>query len=67
MNFRFFEDLVGSAPEAAQEFRFREIKHSAKNYSITQQRLLKIVLENLHKILKISKKFQNISVKFKKN
>ena len=39
MNFRFFDDLVGLAPEASQEFRFREGKHSAK---IAQQRLLKI-------------------------
>ena len=30
MNFRFFDDLVHSAPEASQEFRFREGKHSAK-------------------------------------
>ena len=52
MNFRFFDDLVGSAPGAPQEFRFREGKHSAKN---TQQRLSKIFLKNLHKILKISK------------
>ena len=33
MNFRFFDGLVGSASEASQEFRFREGKHSAKNYS----------------------------------
>ena len=33
MNFRFFDDLVGSAPRASQEFRFRERRHSAKNYS----------------------------------
>ena len=38
MNFRFFDDLVGSAPEASQEFRDREGKHSEK---IIQQRLLK--------------------------
>ena len=38
MNFRFFDDLVGSARGASQEFRFREGKHSAKK--ITQQRLL---------------------------
>ena len=38
MNFRFFDDLVGSAPGAPQEFRFREEKHSAKH---TQQILLK--------------------------
>ena len=34
MNFRFFDDLVGSAPEASQEFRFGEGKHYAK---ITQK------------------------------
>ena len=33
MNFRFFDDLVGSAPGASQKFRFREGKHSTKNYS----------------------------------
>ena len=34
MNFRFFDDLVGSAPGASQKFRFRKGKHSAKNYSV---------------------------------
>ena len=33
MNFRFLDDLVGSAPGAFHEFRFREGKHLAKNYS----------------------------------
>ena len=33
MRFRFFDDLVGSAPGASQEFRLREGKHSAKHYS----------------------------------
>ena len=33
MNFRFFDDLIGSAPGASQEFRFREGTHSTKNYS----------------------------------
>ena len=33
MNFRFVDDLVGSAPEASQEFRSREGKHSTKHYS----------------------------------
>ena len=42
MNFKFFDDLVGSAPGASQEFLFREGKHSAK---ITQQRLLKNFLK----------------------
>ena len=51
MNFGFFDDLVGSAPGASQEFQFREEKHSA---NITQQRLENF-LENLHKILKLSK------------
>ena len=48
---------MGSASGASQEFRLMEGKHSQK---ITQQRLLKN-LENLHKILKISKKFKNFS------
>ena len=52
MNFRFFDDLVGSAPGASQEFRFREGNHSAKNYSA---KTIEKFLENLHKILKISK------------
>ena len=30
MNFRFFDDLVGSAPGASQEFRFREGKYFSK-------------------------------------
>ena len=33
MNFRFFNDLGGSAPEASHKFPFREVKHSAKIYS----------------------------------
>ena len=45
MNFRFFDDLVGSAPGASQEFRFKEGKHSAKIYSANSQRLLKIFLK----------------------
>ena len=63
MNFRFFDDLMGSAPGASQEFRFKEGKHSAKNYSA---KTTEIVLENVHKILKISKTFQKFLVKFKK-
>ena len=50
MNFRFFKDLVGSAPGASQEFCFRKGKHSAK---ITKQRLLK-------NFSKIFKKFSKI-------
>ena len=57
MNFRFFDDLVGLAPGASQEFRFREGKNSAKNYSA---KAIENFLENLHKILKISKIFQNL-------
>ena len=58
MNFRFFDDLVGSAPGASQEFRFREGKHSAKNYSAK-------TIENFWKIY--IKFFQKFLVKFKKN
>ena len=47
MNFRFFDVVVGSAPGASQEFRLREGKHSAKNYSA---KTIENVLENLHKI-----------------
>ena len=39
MNFRFFDDVVGSALGVSQKFRFQERKHSA---NITQQRLLKV-------------------------
>ena len=42
-----FNDLVGSALGASQEFRFRKVKHSAKNYSA---KTVEKVLENLHKI-----------------
>ena len=54
MNFRFFDDLVGSAPGtgASQEFRFREGKHSAKIYSA---KTIEKFSENLQKILKIFK------------
>ena len=38
MNFRFFDDLVGSAAGASQEFRFSKGNIQQK---ITQQRLLK--------------------------
>ena len=55
MNFRFFNDLVGSAPKASQEFRFRKGKHSAKNYSA---KIIEKIFKNLHKILKISKNFK---------
>ena len=55
---------MGSAPGASQEFRFREGKHSAKNYSA---KTIEKFLENLNKILKISKNFQKFLVKFKKN
>ena len=58
MNFRFFDDLVGSAPGASQEG-----KHLAKIYSA---KTIEIFLENLHKILKISKNFQIYLVKLKK-
>ena len=49
MNFRFFDDLVGSAPGESQKFRFREGKHSAKHYSANT---IEILLENLTKILR---------------
>ena len=43
MNFRFFDDLVGWALGASQKFRFREGKHSAKNYTA---KTIEKVLEN---------------------
>ena len=55
---------MGSASGASQEFQFREGKHSAENYSA---KTIEKFLENLHKILKIFKIFQNFLVKFKKN
>ena len=58
MNFRFFDDLVNSAPGESQEFRFRERKNSAKNYSA---KTIEKFLENLHKIFqKLSKMFSKI-------
>ena len=55
MNFRFFDDLVGSAQGASQEFRFREENIQQK---ITQQRLLKKFWKIYIKFfLKLSKKF----------
>ena len=45
MNFRFFDDLVNSAPGATQELGLGNENIKQK---ITQQKLLKIVLENLH-------------------
>ena len=57
MNFKFCDDLVGSAPGASQEFRFREGKHSAKNYSA---KAIERFLKNLHEILKIFKMFCKI-------
>ena len=57
MNFRFVDDLVGSAPKASQEFRFRKGKHSAKNYSANT---IEKFLENLFKNLKIFSKFIKI-------
>ena len=60
MNFRFFDDLVDSAPGASQEFRFREGKHSAKTIKNYSAKTIEKFLENLHKILKISKIFSKI-------
>ena len=58
MNFKIFDDLVGSAPGGSQEFRIREGKHPAKNYST---KTIENFLKNLHKILKISKIFKSFS------
>ena len=55
MNLRFFDDLVGSAPGASQEFRFREGKHSAKNYTA---KTIENVLENQIKFFKFPKQFK---------
>ena len=58
MNFSTFDDLMGSAPGASQNFGSRKENIQQK---ITQQRKLKTILQNLHKILKISKIFQFFS------
>ena len=63
MNFRFFDDLLGSAPGAFKEFRVRECKHPAKYYSA---KTIENFMENIHKILKISKIFQKYLVNFRK-
>ena len=57
MNFRYFDDLVGSAPGGSQEFRFRAGNIQQNNYSA---KTIEKLLENLHKILKLSKKFQKV-------
>ena len=56
MNFRFFDDLMGSARTASLEFRFRERKHSAKNYSA---KLLKKFSKVYIKFLKFVKNFKS--------
>ena len=53
MNYRFFDNIVGSAPVASQKFQFKEGKHSAKNYS---EKTIEKFLESLHKILEIVQK-----------
>ena len=60
MNFRFFDDLVGSAPGTSQEFRFREGKHSAKNYSAKPIKRFFRKFIKFKKFLKISKIFRKI-------
>ena len=55
MNFRMFNDLVGSAPEASQEFQFMEEKHSAKDYSAkTIENFVGKFTQNLTNFHKIS-------------
>ena len=56
MHFRFFDDLVGSAPGASLEFRFWG-EHLAKNYSTN-------ISKKFQQFLKFLK---NFLVKFKKN
>ena len=56
MDFRFFDDLVSSAPEASQEFWSIKGKHSAKYYY--SAKTIEKFLKNLYKILKISKIIQ---------
>ena len=46
MNFRFFDDLVGSAPGAAQEFGSGK-ENIQQNYS---SKTIEKFLENLHKV-----------------
>ena len=48
MNFRFFDDLVDSAPGTSQNFRFKKGQHSEKNYS---SKAIERFLKNLHEIL----------------
>ena len=54
MHFRFFDDFMGSAPEASPEFRFAKGReHSDKNYSSNY-------LINVWKIyIKFAQKFKN--------
>ena len=58
MHFRFFDDLMGSAPEASLEFRFEKGREHSEKLLI---KLFKKCLENLHKIcIKILKNFSKI-------
>ena len=61
MHFRFFDDLMGSAPEASPEFRFETGRNIQKKLLI---KLLKKCLENLHKICTKILKFPKICFKF---
>ena len=59
MHFRYFDDLMGSSPEASPKFLFeKEREHSEK---ITNQ----IILKNVWKIyIKFAQRFKIISKNF---
>ena len=57
MNFRVFDDLVGSAPGASQESRFRKGKNLVKYYSAKSiEKFWKVNI----KFLKFLKHFKNL-------
>ena len=56
MHFKFFDDLMGSAPEASPEFRFeKEREHSEKYSSSNFKNVWKIYLKFAQKFKKFPK------------
>ena len=59
MHFRFFDDLMGSAPEASTEFRFEQKGN-------IQKKLLIKLFKNVWKFyIKFAQKFKKFPKKFK--
>ena len=69
MHFRFFDDLMGSAPKTSPEFRFEKGReHLEKNYSSNYlKNVWKIYLKFAQKFKTFPTKFKIVLVKFKNN